>query len=182
MIAPGKPEDVIQFIDARDLAAWILGAIEHRHVGVYNLVGPETPMPMGDFLQTCIDAAKSDTKLVWVDAKFLVEHGSGPGGDLPIWVPSEDPEWVGFARISNAKAVATGLTYRSPTDTVTATLEYWNALPEERRAKMRAGWPADKEAEMLAAWRAKDEPKGKGKGKKKKPKAESAAKSASAAG
>jgi 2'-hydroxyisoflavone reductase len=169
MIAPGKPDDVIQFIDARDLAAWTLGAIEKRHVGIYNLVGPSAPMPMGDFLQTCIDAAKSDTKLVWVDTKFLIDKGSGPGGDLPIWVPSDDPEWVGFARISNAKAVATGLTYRSPHDTVADTLAYWSSLPDERRAKMRAGWPAEKEAEMLAAWRAKDKPAKKG--KKAKPKA-----------
>jgi len=166
MIAPGRPDDVIQFIDARDLAAWMLGAIEQRHVGIYNLVGPAKPMPMGDFLTTCLEVANSGAELVWVDTKFLVEHGSGPGPDLPIWVPGDDPEAVGFARISNAKALATGLTYRPPKDTVADTLAYWNGLPDDRKAKMRAGWPPDKEAEMLAAWQTRDAPP-KGKGKKK---------------
>jgi 2'-hydroxyisoflavone reductase len=169
MLAPGKPDDVIQFIDARDLAEWMLGAIEEKHVGLYNLVGPAEPMPMGEFLQTCVAAAKSDAKLVWVDTKFLVDNGSGPGPDLPIWVPGDDPEGVGFARISNKKAIATGLKYRPVEQTVVDTIAYWNSLPEERRAKLRAGWPPDKEAEMLAKWKAKDGPKGKN--KKKKPKA-----------
>ena len=48
----------------------------------------------------------------------------GPGPDLPIWVPGDDPEAVGFARISNKKALATGLKYRPVEQTVVDTLAY----------------------------------------------------------
>jgi 2'-hydroxyisoflavone reductase len=152
VLAPAPPEDPVQFIDVRDLAEWMVNAIAERHIGVYNLVGPAKPMAMGDLLQTCIDVTGSDARLTWVDAKFLVDHQAVPGADLPIWLPPEG-ETLGFAQMSNARAVATGLSFRTPRDTVQATLDWWKGLPEERRAHTRAGWPAAREAEVLAAWR-----------------------------
>ena len=41
--------------------------------------------------------------------------------------------------------------------TVAATLAWWDTLPEERRAKLRAGLSAKREQEILAAWHARDE-------------------------
>ena len=42
----------------------------------------------------------------------------------------------------------------STADTTRDTLAWWNALPEARRAKLRAGLAADKEQAVLAAWHA----------------------------
>jgi len=61
-------------------------------------------------------------------------------------------EYAGFGRTSVAKARAAGLQQRPLRETVSATLDWWRALPEERRAKPKAGIAATREAEVLKAW------------------------------
>jgi len=43
MLAPGHPGAPVQFIDARDLAAFVLAAAETRKPGTYHTVGPREP-------------------------------------------------------------------------------------------------------------------------------------------
>jgi 2'-hydroxyisoflavone reductase len=167
MLAPGVATDPVQFIDVRDLSAWIIGAVEHKHMGVYNLCGPREPMPMGELLQACLEVTGSDAKLTWVDTPFLEANKVVFGADLPIWVPSVG-ESAGFGQVSNAKALATGLACRDAKTVVADTLAYWNSLPETRRKTLRAGWLPQREAEVLAAFHARDAKPSKGKGKKTK--------------
>ncbi|MFO0633489.1 MAG: NAD-dependent epimerase/dehydratase family protein [Nannocystaceae bacterium] len=149
--APGTTVDPVQFIDARDLAAWIVGAIEQRHVGVYNLVGPERRTGAGELLQTCIEVSKSDATITWLDPAFLEAQKVELGGDLPILVPPMG-EYLGFAQVSNARALATGLRCRPMAETVADTLKWFSTLPEPRRKTLRAGWLPAREAEVLAAF------------------------------
>jgi 2'-hydroxyisoflavone reductase len=165
MVAPGTPGDPVQYIDARDLAAWMIGAVEHEHFGVYNLCGPVEPTSIGALIQTCIEVTGSDAKPIWIDATFLGEHGAELGGDLPIWVPDDD-KMRGFARVSNAKAVATGLVTRPTAEIVADTLKWFHGLPEPRQKTLRAGWIPQREAEMLVAFHKRDG----GKQRKAKPK------------
>ena len=37
VLAPGKPQRQVQFIDARDLAAWIIGIAETLRTGTFNV-------------------------------------------------------------------------------------------------------------------------------------------------
>jgi 2'-hydroxyisoflavone reductase len=53
--------------------------------------------------------------------------------------------------------MAAGLTFRPLADTARDTLTWWNSLAEERRSKPRAGLPREKETEVLAAWKNRDE-------------------------
>ena len=39
VLAPGTPDDVVQVIDVRDLAEWLLDLCETRTTGVYDAVG-----------------------------------------------------------------------------------------------------------------------------------------------
>jgi len=165
VVAPGKPTDPVQFIDVRDLSAWIVGAIENRHLGIYNLCGPREPAPMGDFLNTCIEVTGSDAKITWIDTPFLEAQKVELGGDTPIWTPSEG-EYAGFGTVSNAKAITTGLKFRDTPTTVKDTLAYFHGLPRERRNTLRAGWQPQREAEVLAAYRAKENPTTKKPGKR----------------
>ena len=92
--------------------------------------------------------------LHWVPAAFLAEHNVSPWGDMPVWVP-DDAENAGFGRTVVAKAVAAGLTFRPLATTAADTLAWFNALPAERREKLRAGITPEREKEVLAAWKAR---------------------------
>jgi 2'-hydroxyisoflavone reductase len=169
MLAPGTPQDPVQVIDVRDLAAWMIGALEASHLGIYNLCGPV--LPLGDMLAACQEHAKSKPTLTWIDKDFLAAQKVEPG-QIPIWVPPGEPGFEGFAQVSAQKAIDTGLTTRPISDTVRDTLAWWAELPEDRRSKLRAGLPPEREKEILAAWNEQHAPakpaKGKGsKGKKK---------------
>jgi 2'-hydroxyisoflavone reductase len=64
-------------------------------------------------------------------------------------------ETAGFAKVSNARALEAGLTFRPIADTTKATLDWFRTLPEDRRAKLRAGLTSDRESKVLTAWKAR---------------------------
>ncbi|HKA87702.1 MAG TPA: SDR family oxidoreductase [Haliangiales bacterium] len=152
VLAPGDGTDPVQFIDARDLAAWCVLALEHDVLGTYNALGPERLLPMKEMLEACRTASGSDAKLVWVDVKFLAEQKVSPWSDMPAWVPATDADSKGFGSISAAKAIARGMRFRPVVDICRDTLAWWKTLPEERRAKLKAGITPDREKDVLLAW------------------------------
>lgn len=151
VLAPGDPSFATQFIDVRDLAAFVVAAVERGHAGVFNATS--APIPMGDLLTRTRAAVGGDAELEWVDLEFLERNNVQAWSDMPAWAPPV-AGFEGFATVKSDRAVAAGLTYRPIEDTVTATLEWWKTLPEPRRAKMRAGITREREAELLAAWHA----------------------------
>lgn len=154
VLAPGTPNDPTQIIDARDLAEWTIRMAENGEVGVFNATGPNQPRPMGDMLTGIREAIGSDATFTFADQDFLAEQQVRAWSNMPVWVPAS-PDNAGFMRVSVAKAVAQGLTYRPLAETARATLAYYKSRPAERNAQMRAGLPADREAEVLAAWHAR---------------------------
>src|SRR5690606_14435006 len=52
MLAPGSAADPIQFIDVRDLAAFMRSCVEQRISGSYNACNPPGAVTMGDLLET----------------------------------------------------------------------------------------------------------------------------------
>ena len=154
VLAPGNPDDPVQFVDVRDLADFMIRTLQKKHLGLHNVVGPEQPMAMGELLKTCQEVSGSQIELSWVDAEFLAEQEVMPWMHMPVWVPPEDPEHRGLTRIDNAKAIAAGLSFRTPADTVQATLAWWNEQPQERRDQMRAGVTTEREQAVLQAWQA----------------------------
>src|SRR5439155_1427547 len=50
-LAPGKPSDPVQFIDARDLAEWTIRMAENRETGIYNATGPAKPLAIREMLE-----------------------------------------------------------------------------------------------------------------------------------
>lgn len=153
VLAPNAAEDPTQFIDARDLAAFIVASIERGIVGTYNVDAEPGALTMGRVLDACRGAARTDCTTTWVPAAFLAEHGVSPWQDLPLWMPAQG-ESAGFGRVSVAKAKAAGLAWRPLSRTVADTLAYFRGWPEERRMKLRAGLSPEREAAVLSAWRA----------------------------
>lgn len=153
ILAPGKPEMRVQFIDARDQAEWILRMADARKTGVYNVTGPKDPTNMGEVLAVCRVVTGSDATLTWADDDFLVQHDVTPFSELPLWIPGA---YNGLQTLNVDKAVADGLTFRSLTDTVRDTLR-WDAtrVSGPDAPKPRAGMMRDREAELLAAWKSR---------------------------
>jgi len=149
--APGSPSDPVQFIDVRDLGAWIVTMIERRRFGVWSAVGPRDPLTMGGLLDACRRAAGSDVRYTWVDAAFLEKSDVSPWSDMPVWLPPSSDDAAAL-RISNARAVRDGLTFRPAEDTARDTLAWFRAQREARTAQLKAGLSPEREATLLAAW------------------------------
>ena len=154
VLAPGDGSDLVQVIDARDLAEWTIRLVEQRSYGAFNAVGPEHDLTMEQMLLGIRAATTAGATLRWVPADFLAEHEVSPWGDMPVWVPAQG-DTAGFGSRSNRASVAAGLTFRPLARTALDTLEWWAAQPAERRAELRAGISAAREKEVLAAWEAK---------------------------
>src|SRR5256714_8097507 len=71
VLAPGTPNDPVQFIDARDLAEWTIRMVEQGTVGTFNATGPAYKLMMGKMLDEIKAAAKSNATFTWADADFL---------------------------------------------------------------------------------------------------------------
>lgn len=155
ILAPGDPEgDRIQVIDVRDLCEWAVRLCEARTYGTFMGVGPENGRSIAEFLYGIAAVTTTPLSWTWVPREFLAEHGFRPYQEMPVWRPPL-PGWEGFARFDLRREVAAGLTFRSLADTTQATLEFHHGRDPERRASLRAGASAEREAEVLRAWRAR---------------------------
>jgi len=154
VMAPGNPDDPVQFIDCRDLGEWYIRLVEAKAVGIYNGTGPRSPMSIAGMLYGIRATVDNEISFTWVDADFLEEHGVQAWMHMTVWVPPVG-EYAGFAASGIQRALDAGLTFRPLADTAEATIAYWKALPEERRANPKAGLSAEKENQVLAAWHAR---------------------------
>jgi len=155
VLAPGDGSTPVQYIDGRDLGAWIVRVIEDRTVGTMNALGPAQPVTIKQVLDDCNHALGDKARLTWVDAGFLEQHGVEGWSELPMWLDNKG-DYLGFGTLQNARAVKAGLVFRPITETAKDTLAWLDTLPEVERAKARStGIKPDKEAKVLAAWHAR---------------------------
>jgi len=141
--------DRVSWIDARDLAEWTVRLAETRQGGVFNAVGPASPVTMGDLLGELRDALGSSASWVEASAESLAEQGVQPWSDLPVWLPSTG-DTAGLHHHSHAAAVAAGLRFRPVAQTALDFIVWWQAQTAERRAApLRAGLSAAREADLI---------------------------------
>jgi 2'-hydroxyisoflavone reductase len=147
VLAPSPPSANLQFIDVRDLAAFIIKQIEAKSEGVFNVTGPRKPATFGSLLVACREASLSDASFVWVDEDFLLKEGVKPWSDLPLWVPTSDPAFAGFYNININKALKAGLTFKPLSQTVSDTLHWLKTRPSS--LKLKVGMDIATETELL---------------------------------
>ncbi len=157
VLAPGDPTDPVQFIDARDLAEWTIRMIEARATGVFNATGPGMPLSIAEMLYGIKAVTTAGAQFTWVPADFLRTQKVSAWTNMPVWAAS--PNRPGFSRRSVANAVAKGLTFRPLADTAKATIDWHKTRPDTEQQALAdgkiAGLSAAREAEVLAAWKAK---------------------------
>lgn len=156
VLAPGPPDLALQYIDARDLAIWMLDCAERRITGPFNAVSPVGHTTMEGLLTACRRATDGRAEFVWVDPEFVIGQGIAPWTELPVWVPP-DSEYVGLHRGDISAAVAAGLRCRPVTETVADTWAWLRDLAEpplrQREGVLSPGLDPAKERRVLAAWR-----------------------------
>jgi 2'-hydroxyisoflavone reductase len=162
VLAPGDPRRAMQLVDARDIAAFMLDAIERQIGGTFNVTGPTGNATMGGWLADIVAATGSDARLTWVDDDLLVAHEVEPWTELPLWMPlGQDGDAVWTAE--TAAAEKAGLSCRPVTETVRDTWRWMqrddvhgdDADGKFRRGEMEHGIDAAKEQAILAAWHAR---------------------------
>ncbi len=164
ILAPGTPDDLVQWVDVRDLGAWLALAGRDRMAGTFNGIG--VPIPRGQFLDAVATgvaaAALPDTsasadaaapRFTWVPDAFLVEHEVNPWAgprSLPLWLPL--PDYAGFLTHDGIEARDAGLIMRSLADTAKDTLA-WARASRAGDESRKAGLTESDETAVLAAWR-----------------------------
>lgn len=154
VLAPGEPSDPVQFIDARDLAEWTIRMAEQKTTGIYNATGPATPLTMKGMLEGIEEGLQKKVELSWVPADFLAREKAAPWSDMPVWVPPQGEDG-GLSTTSIKRALDKGLAFRPLPLTARDTIAWFEAQPKERQANLRAGLPADREKEIIEAWKKK---------------------------
>lgn len=158
VLAPGTPDDPVQVIDVRDLAAFLLHCVEQGTMGVMNATGPVSGgIPIQRMLDACKEAAGSDATFTYVDDAFLEEQKIAAWSDLPVWMSPRRP-YGGIGQVSIEKALAAGLTCRPLIDTARDTITWFRDTQKARA--LRGGLTREREKAALAAWheRAKSPP------------------------
>lgn len=147
VLAPGAPEDPVQVIDVRDLAAWLVLLAERRTVAVLDGTGRATTR--GAVLAEVADGVDADARLTWVSQEFLVAHDVPPWmgpGSLPLWLPM--PEYAGMVSHDVTGSYAAGLDTRPLAETARDTLAWLRS----EAGVAPTGMGREAEAELLAEW------------------------------
>ncbi len=150
VLVPGPHDAPMQVIDARDQGEWTITLAEKRKAGYYNSVSPTPPYGFGDLLEAAVRAVGAhDTELVWVDAAWLGEQGEN-GQSLPLWT---EGSYEYTLAADPTRAFAAGLSPRPLTETISDT---WDWI-KDKQPPLVSGWGISegREAELLAAWRAR---------------------------
>jgi 2'-hydroxyisoflavone reductase len=137
--APAPAEGQVQFIDAKDLGAWLVDLSERKATGIYNAINPG--LSWRELLETCHEVAGSDATFEWVPAEVLKQHEVGEWMELPLWMV--DPDSAAMHHTDVSRAVEAGLTFRPLGETIRDTLEHAETVDG-------VGLTPEREAELLA--------------------------------
>ncbi len=150
-VVPAPRNRAVQFVDARDLASWMLDLAESAAEGTFDACAPAGKWTMGALVDALLDSARaagSPTVAQWIDDESLLRHGVTPWTELPLWIPASDAELAGFMEFSCARAVARGLAFRPLAQTIEDTAAWLRQ--RDNSAAWRSVLSAAKERRIAA--------------------------------
>ncbi|PRX56447.1 NAD-dependent epimerase/dehydratase family protein [Flagellimonas meridianipacifica] len=156
IIIPGDRNEVVQYIDVRDLAEWMIRLLENKSAGTYNASGPCFPMTTNAFVHGVHACYNSPVNYIQIDDLNFLKDNEIIG--IQPWV-IQLPEYAGMSKSDNGRAIAAGLQFRPLAETVMATKEWWysNAITQERRDNILNGERSfmNREKDILTKWKAR---------------------------
>ncbi|WP_382305143.1 reductase [Herbiconiux sp. UC225_62] len=153
VLAPGTPDAGIQYVDARDLAAFALDAGLRGLSGAFNVVTPVGQHTLGELLTACVEATGSDARLRWVPEERVLAAGIEPWTELPVWLPS-GPDHDAMHHGDVSAALAAGLQVRPLAETVRDTWSWLRSIgcaAPLRPDRPRVGLAPERERRVLSA-------------------------------
>jgi 2'-hydroxyisoflavone reductase len=152
-IGPGDGSDQVEMVDVKDVARFLMLAIDRFRYGIFNLTG--RPMSFRAFLDTCKTVTLSDAQFVWMPQEFLHQHGletdfalGSFAGNFPFWRPAG--ALPGLWQVSSEKAFRAGWQTRPFQETALDCLTYFRSQGDT------LDWTdylsPDKEKQVLDAW------------------------------
>jgi 2'-hydroxyisoflavone reductase len=150
VLVPGPPERTVQFIDVRDLAGFVVHALERDCAGIYNVTSAPGALSMRDVIAACETGVAPQPSISWVDGDFLAAHGCEGWGDLPLWI-RPDSKHDGLFNVDVTRALGAGLRLRPLDETVRATRDWF---VQSGRTSLAAGLDSQRERELLGKWNA----------------------------
>jgi 2'-hydroxyisoflavone reductase len=148
VLAPGNPQDPIQVIDARDMAAWVVELLEKGVAGTFHAVSPPPPFGFGDMLEAiAAQVAPAGTTLTWAGQDYLLASGADDAS-LPMWPGGDSESDINAA--SPAAALAAGLRPRPLSQSVAELHEHELRFPTP--VPDGTGLSPQREADLLAGW------------------------------
>lgn len=145
-LVPGGEPFLVQIIDVRDLAEFIVTLLENRKTGVYNATGPEQTYEFRELVQQIKKITTSNAEFVWAADSWLKNEKVGEWMEMPLWEPS--PENQAMMDVNITKAVQDGLRFRSLEQTVTDTLAWYDEIQGDTK-QWPAGLNGEKEQVLL---------------------------------
>lgn len=130
----------LQAVDARDLAAFVVGQVEAGTVDAFHVTAPEPAPSFEEILGTIASA---------LDVPLPEVRWVGPHEGLPLTAPAD---WWPKMRASLAKARAAGFTWRPLAETVRDTYDWVSKARADGHYTPRpgVGLTPEAEAELLA--------------------------------
>jgi 2'-hydroxyisoflavone reductase len=135
---PADPEQPVQLVDSRDLAALVIRLLEDVRHGAFHAVGPEPPVTLGGLIRACSRAAGTETEIVPVPADAVP-------GFFPLVRPAA--QWATQQR-SPARARAAGLP-ATPVEVTVADVRAWDQGRGE--PPLDGGFTPEQEAAVLGS-------------------------------
>jgi 2'-hydroxyisoflavone reductase len=152
-LAPGPRDLRLQYIDARDLAEFLLDAGVAGRTGAYNVVGPPGCTTMGELLEVANAVTGGHAELRWTDPETILAAGVQPWTQLPIWLPpGEEHDFLHRGDVT--KALDAGLRLRPVHQTITDTWSWLRrnpVTPPQRPERSPVGLELSAEQALLAA-------------------------------
>jgi nucleoside-diphosphate-sugar epimerase len=138
-VAVPSPSDVaLQYIDARDLANFVVRVADDSLRGAFHVAGPPPPTSFRDVLEAVVaHLAPPATTL----REVTVGRAERLGGKFPLWSPTSE----NVLALDSALAVSHGLDLRPLESSVDDVVEWWGERPWPER------WlTSEAEARLLA--------------------------------
>jgi nucleoside-diphosphate-sugar epimerase len=153
-LAPGPKDLPLQYVDARDLANFLLDAAPQRLTGPYNLVSPPGHTTMGELLETAAEVTGGRAELRWTDPAVIAAAGIQAWIELPVWLPPGTADYDLLHCGDTSKAQAAGLVCRPVRETVADTWAWLQSVPAGdsswRHVRSAKGLDPVVEAKVLA--------------------------------